>query len=180
MLERKTIVCGGVFAAVSLIFLTMYVAVQESERQAANDPQIQMAEDAASALNAGETLGAVVPGERIDVLKSLAPFIEVFDNAGKPVISSGYLNNVMPTLSSGVFDYVRNRGENRFTWQPESGVRDAAVMTRFNSGFVLVARSLREVEKRESRLLLEVFAGWVILWGTWGIGAHLLKKKAEK
>lgn len=177
MFEKRTLGYIGALAVVSLLFGTIYATVQQNERQSANDPQIQMAEDAAAALSTGEALETVVPGERIDVAKSLATFVEVFDTAGKPVVSSGYLNDAMPTLPAGVFDYVRANGEDRFTWQPERGVRDAAVVTSFNSGFVLVARSIREVEKREDSLLLEVFVAWVLSMAVLGTGIYLLEKE---
>ena len=51
---------------------------------------------------------------------------------------------------------ARQRGENRFTWQPGPGLRYAAVLDHFGGaqpGFVLAARSLREVESRSDQLL---------------------------
>jgi hypothetical protein len=44
---------------------------------------------------------------------------------------------------------------NRVSWQPESGVRIAAVVVVYGGaqpGFVLAGRSLREIEKRESQI----------------------------
>jgi hypothetical protein len=57
-----------------------------------------------------------------------------------------------PTFPPGILDYTRQNGEDRVTLQPESGVRIAAVVVRYNNGFVLAGRSLREVEKRESQV----------------------------
>lgn len=82
----------------------VYLTVQQALRMDANDPQIQMAEDAVSALN------------------------------------------------GGVLDYMRQHGEERVTWQPEKGVRMATVVVRYDKGFVLAGRSMREVEIRISNI----------------------------
>lgn len=133
----------------------VYVTVQQSLRMSLNDPQIQMAEDAASALAAGHNADALIPAITVDVSKSLAPFIIIYDDAGDVVASSAVLHGETPALPSGVLDYTRTRGEDRITWQPESGIRLAAVVVRVGngSGFVLAARNMREVEKREDQTL---------------------------
>jgi hypothetical protein len=82
----------------------VYLTVQQALRMDANDPQIQMAEDAVSALN------------------------------------------------GGVLDYMRQHGEERVTWQPEKGVRMATVVVRYDKGFVLAGRSLREMEIQISNI----------------------------
>jgi hypothetical protein len=48
-------------AVTTLLCGLVYLAVQQSLRQGANDPQIQMAEDAAAALVAGSTPESVLP-----------------------------------------------------------------------------------------------------------------------
>jgi hypothetical protein len=65
-------------------------------------------------------------------------------------------------------DYVKQNGEDRVTWQPEAGVRIAAVIEGYGGaapGYVLAGRSLREVEIREDQA--EFFAGatWVAALG---------------
>ncbi len=166
-----------IFAFVSVVFLTIYAAVQQDYRQSANDPQIQIAEDAAASLDGGGAFQSVILPTRIDIATSLSVFTTVFNDAGQPIGSSGYLNGEMPTLPSGVFNYVRSHGEDRFTWQPEKGVRDAVVVTKYSGGFVLAGRSLREVEKRESALLAEVFVGWLISVAVVASCAYFTKKK---
>ncbi len=145
----------------------VYVAVQQDLRLGGNDPQIQMAEDTAAALSNGQQpISTVLSPFSLDISKSLAPFITVFDDAGNPVGSSGQLDGKMPTLPSGVADYVRTHGEDRITWQPRTGVRIAAVITIYTSGtksgFVLGGRSLREVESREDLVLSQVTAVWLM------------------
>jgi hypothetical protein len=133
----------------------VYLAVQRSLRQGANDPQIQIAEDTAEALAAGGTPESVLPVVQVEISSSLAPFMVVYSETGEPLVSSGRLHGDTPLLPSGVFDYTRQNGEDRVSWQPESGVRIAAVVIAYGGsqpGFVLVGRSLREVEKRISQV----------------------------
>jgi hypothetical protein len=149
---------------VSGLCFLLYGVAQQDLRQGADDPQIQMAEDTATKLATGQQAQNVVPSEKVDIATSLAPYIIVFDTAGKPIASSAQLNGQTPTIPSGVFDVVRQNGEDRITWQPQPGVRSAVVVTQFKgptSGFVLAGRSLREVEKRESSILQIVLVGWV-------------------
>jgi hypothetical protein len=133
----------------------VYLTVQQALRMSLNDPQIQMAEDAASALAAGQSADALVPAAKVDVSQSLAPFLIVYDDNGNVVASSAVLHGETPALPSGVLDYTRTNGEDRITWQPESGVRLAAVVVRVEggSGFVLAGRNMREVEKREDQTM---------------------------
>ena len=135
-------------------------------RESADDPQIQMAEDIAVALTDGQQVQNVVPAGKVDIAKSLATYIIVFDADGKAIASSAQLDGQIPTLPAGVFDYVKHNGEDRITWQPQTGVRSAIVVTQFqgsNSGFVLAGRSLREVEKREDDILQIILVGWVAI-----------------
>jgi hypothetical protein len=144
----------------------LYAAVQQDLRQSANDPQIQMAEDTAAKLADGQQVQNVVPAEKVDIANSLAPYIIVFDATGKPIASSVQLDGQTPTIPSGVFDYVRQNGEDRITWQPQSGVRSAIVVTQFkgpNPGFILAGRSLREVEIREDNIMHLIFLGWIAI-----------------
>jgi len=144
----------------------LYAAVQQDLRQSANDPQIQMAEDTAAKLADGQQVQNVVPSEKVDIANSLAPYIIIFDATGKPIASSVQLNGQTPTIPSGVFDYVRQNGEDRITWQPQSGVRSAIVVTQFkgpNPGFVLAGRSLREVEIREDDIMHLILLGWIAI-----------------
>src|SRR5437879_10362155 len=92
----------------------IYTAVQQDIRQSADDPQIQMAEDTAAKLANGQQLQNVVSSEKVDIARSLAPYIIVFDTTGKPIASSAILDGQTPTIPPGVFDYVRQNDEDRF------------------------------------------------------------------
>jgi hypothetical protein len=164
----KTILRHWLLVAIAVTGLIglLYAVVQQNLRQGANDPQIQMAEDAAAKLASGQSVQNVVPSEKVDITTSLAPYLMVFDDNGNPIASSAQLEGQTPTIPSGVFDSVRQNGEDRITWQPQTGVRSAIVVTQFTgstSGFVVAGRSLREVEKREDGLLQILVAGWVVM-----------------
>jgi hypothetical protein len=149
---------------ITLISGVVYMVEQQALRMNANDPQIQMAEDAASALSRGQSIDSVVPTSKVDIAQSLAPYLVVFDNSGNAIASSGLLHDQSPAIPSGVFESVRQHGEDRITWQPEPGVRSATVVTSYGGahpGFVLAGRSLRLVEERVDQLGLLVGLGWL-------------------
>jgi hypothetical protein len=147
----------------------VYVAVQQVLRHSANDPQIQLVEDTSQLLSNGESPEKVVPTTTVDLGKSLAPFLIVFDATGEPVHSSGLLHGKMPRLPAGVIDYVRKHREDRVTWQPEPQVRIASIIRSYGGakpGFVLAGRSLREVEKREAQAATEAALAWAVVLPT--------------
>ncbi len=149
----------------TLLFSSMYLAVQQDIRIGANDPQIQMAEDAARAAENGANIFSMIPSEKIDIAKSLAPFVMAFDDRAQVSASSAVLDGVTPNIPSGAFDVARLNGENRLTWQPEPTVRQAIVIVYYGGehpGFIVAGRSLREVEKREGMLSLQVGLAWIV------------------
>ena len=160
----------------------LYTTFQQSLRQGANDPQIQMSEDAAAKLADGQPVQNVVPSEKVDIASSLAPYLIIFDANGNPIASSAQLESQIPKIPAGVFDSVRQKGEDRITWQPQTGVRSAIVVKQFKgstSGFVLAGRSLREVEKREDDLLQILVAGWVVMMVVTFVATAILFRKSS-
>jgi len=145
-----------VAVAATVVILLTYVVAQQDLRLGANDPQIQMAEDAAGLLNGGASPPSVVPSANVDMAHSLAPFVIVFDKNGQPLASSALLDGAVPRPPYGVFVSVPAGGRNEITWQPAPDVREATVVVAYRVGFVLAGRSLRVVEERESAL-----SGWV-------------------
>jgi hypothetical protein len=151
--------------AVTAVCGLVYLAVQQDLRQTANDPQIQMAEDAAAALENGAAVESVLPAGKTAIERSLAPFVMAFDDRGAVAGSSATLHEKTPQLPDGILEYVRGHGQDRVTWQPEPGVRIAAVVVRYQGaqpGFILAGRSLREVEVREDNAELEAGAAWIV------------------
>lgn len=142
----------------------VYSVVQQNYRMSLNDPQIQMAEDAAVALAEGADPTSLQGN--VDIGKSLSPYLTIYDDSAKPVASSGKLNGELPAPPQGIFDVARTKGENRISWQPQSDVRSAIVVVHYagdKPGFVLAGRNMREVEERESKLLQMVGLSWAVL-----------------
>jgi hypothetical protein len=149
-------------AAVSACCLLVWVAVQQLWRQDANDPQVQMARDAAARLAAGQApVDTVVPTTTVDVASSLAPFLTVLDARGSIVASSGRVHGALRSVPSGVLDHVRQSGEEEVSWQPEAGVRVATAIVSYPGGFVLTGRSLVESERRIARMGELVALAWL-------------------
>ena len=145
------------------ICMLVYATVQQSLRQGANDPQIQLAEDVKSLLDNGKLATDFNGYDKTDIGKSLSTFILIYDTEGKAVAGTGLLNNSLPTLPTGVLQSAKNLGEDRVTWQPESGVREALVVVPYSKGYVAVGRSLREVEKREQKTFLISVLAWITI-----------------
>jgi hypothetical protein len=143
------------------ILFTLYVTVQQVHRTAADDPQLQMARDIDARISEGRSIEGLFPPDTVEISRSLGTFVTLFNEAGKPIRSTGLLNGRLPQLPAGVFDFSRKNKEDVFTWQPEPGVRMATVVVSTAKGFVAVGRSLREVEIRESHLTSMVLMAWV-------------------
>lgn len=140
----------------------VYTTVQQDLRSGANDPQFQLAEDAVAALNAGATPSTLVGAAKVDVARSLAPFLVIFDASGAVIATDGVLDGHDPVPPGGVLDSARSDPPNTVTWQPRAGVRIAQVSLPWRGGTVLAGRSLREVEQREDQLLSVVSAFWLV------------------
>jgi hypothetical protein len=96
----------------------------------------------------------------VDVARSLAPFVVVFDVAGNVLATDGQLDGHDPVPPLGVLDHARQDPPNAVTWQPRESVRIASVTVPWRLGTVLAGRSLREVELREDRALFLAAVAW--------------------
>jgi hypothetical protein len=160
--------------SVTIMSGLIYITAQQNLRQSANDPQIQMAEDAATALNAGADTLSLISLHTVDIAQSLAPYLLMFDDAGKPIAGSGLLHGQIPTLPAGVLDAARAE-EHRVT---------CAIVIRhidgMHPGYVVAGRSLRETENRESQLTWMVVMAWIVSLFLVALTAMpLLKPKSE-
>lgn len=174
----------------SVLALALYMIPQQVLRQGLNDPQIQLAGDLVAQLEQGAAAANAVPAKQVDMARSLAPFVIVYDEQGSPVASQAVLNGAVPAPPIGVFDFVRQHGEERVSWQPvrgsgsQEGVRIAAVVQRVNGahpGFVLAGRNMREVEARESQVAHMSLLVWLgmlslIVVGTLALGMSMRSK----
>lgn len=152
---------------VTLCSLLIYGTFQQSMRSSADDPQIQVVEDISALLINGTPPQAVLPQDlQISISESLSLYVIIFDANGKVVASTAQLDGKTPVPPPGVFIYTKNHKQDRITWEPKPNMRSAIVVNYYeannNSGFILAGRSLREVEKRISKLTFNIVVGWAI------------------
>jgi hypothetical protein len=176
-----------VLAGISTILaLALYAIPQQVLRQGLNDPQIEMATNLTAILDKyGVTNGlqqkallASGQGANVDMARSLSPFLIVYNDAGQPVGSTAQLDGKTPVPPEGIFNFVRQHGEERVSWQPvlgnAHGVRIAAVIERVNGaqpGFVLAGRNMREVEAREGQMAQMAGFAWLGMLGLIAAGS---------
>ena len=141
----------------------VYAVVQQDLRSGANDPQEQLARDAAIRLDDGASPATVVGSTTVDIASSLAPFIVVYSSTANVLATDGVLDGKAPMLPTGVLDSATRTGRDAVTWQPREGVRVATVTIPWSGGTVTSGRSLRLVEDRESTLLQIVAAAWIAI-----------------
>jgi hypothetical protein len=144
-----------------VIFGTIYTVVQQAQRNDANYPQVQIAEDTAAALNKGDPPLAIAGGN-VNIATSLAPFTIIYDKKGNIFLGSGYLNNKTPKAPPSMLAESRGKPYNAVTWQPQKGVRIASVTVAAKNYYVLSGRSLAQVEKNETHTLQLSLVGGIL------------------
>ena len=109
--RRAVLLFVPLFVAVSACFGMIYLVGQQGLRTAANDPQVQLAEDAAARLSGGATPASVTnASQSVDIATSLAPFVVVQDATGAVLSTNGQLDGAAPTIPKGVLDAARTSG----------------------------------------------------------------------
>lgn len=146
---KRFIPLFGAASILCIVFGTIYVTVQQAQRHDANYPQIQIAADAAAALDRGAKPASLV-GQAVDLNSSLAPFLIIYDKSGHVVTGSGYLNQRLPPAPYGILTAAQGKAYHAVTWQPQERVRIASVTVAANSYYVLSGRSLEQVEANEN------------------------------
>lgn len=145
----------------TLLLLALYISLQQTLRQQANDPQIQLAEDTAQSLERGVPATTLISTTTVELSRSLAPFIMIVRSDGSIVASSGVIDGKAQKPPQGVLDYARTHGQHRVTWQPRSDIRQALVVQPYNDGWVIAGRSLRQTEIRIQQLGTNLLIGWI-------------------
>jgi hypothetical protein len=156
------------FAVLSTVLCAFgYAALQQEIRMSANELPARLAEDAVAVLESGQGTGSMLP-TRVDLARSRSPFVIIVNENGKKMESSAVLHGKTPVPPVGVFDEARMAGENSVTWQPEPGVRIAAVVRKTDAPhplFVLAGQSLQGPEERVQRIGMIALAGWLLSLG---------------
>jgi hypothetical protein len=147
--------------AVSILILSglIFYGIRQNDRGLAYDPLIQPSEYYAKLISNGEAAPeAIVPSEPTqDLGSSVDTFLVIVDDSGKSIGSSLTIGKKLPEVPAEVLDKAKQTGQNLAAWRPQDGPKIAAVITRYTgqaSGYTVVGKSLREVEKREKQLLL--------------------------
>jgi hypothetical protein len=132
----------------------VYLAVQQDLRMGANDVPAQIAQDASAAIAKGAEPFTVTGQEDVDISASLGAWSLVYDDAGKVVAGTPVLDGKQAVPPAGVFTVAKTSGEDRVTWQPRTGVRQAVVAVRIagGKGVVMAGHSLRETEAHVDQL----------------------------
>jgi hypothetical protein len=150
----------GLAIAVTIQAGVIYIAVQQSLRFAANQPQKSMANGAAADLESGKRPADLAKGY-VDMAHTMAPFIIIYDQYGKVVAGNGYLDNRVPQVPIGVLSAAKGHKINEVSWEPSNGVRIAAVSVQGGNYYVLGGRSLEDTEH-----YIKWFGQWLAaLWG---------------
>lgn len=148
---------------ITLVNMLVYVAGQQIYRNSANDPQIEIANRFAAMLNSGLNPAQVAVGPTVDMETSLSMHISIFDSAGNLVASTARVKNKIPIPPAGVFKTAKQDGQDAFTWQPDAGVRCAAVALPYTRGTLIVGKSLRLAEQRIDKLGAIVLLAWALI-----------------
>ncbi len=149
-----TLVCG-----------IIYVTVQQNYRLSANDPQLQLAGDAAVALSKGADPKTLAGSQSVEISESLSAYLVIYDTAGHQLASGANLNGIPLRIPAGVITYVTKNGKDAATWQPAPGVRQAmvGVLSPGQHRFIAFSgRSLSIVEERINLLRKQVLLGWIV------------------
>jgi hypothetical protein len=137
----------------------VYVALLQSYRQNANDPQIELAGTWANQISAGAKDASAIftsGSTTVDPSSGLGVFGVVVDADGKVISSNMKMDGTTPLPPKSVLTVAGADHQNRVTWQPQSGTRIALVVQGYNhagvAGYVLAGRSLKEVDARTAAL----------------------------
>lgn len=152
----------GYAAVVTLLCFLVYIVAQQNFRQSANDPQYQLAQDAANAINNGIAPKSLAGTATLDIASTLSPYLLIYDANGNLVTNNITLDGKTPHLPEGALNSTRSGGTNVVTWQPRPGIRQATVIRVTRNGYIVVAgRSLQTVEDNISTLGMQVLFGWI-------------------
>ena len=163
---------------ITFVLGTVFVIERSALRSSANYPQIQLAGDWADQIARGVDVRKLDLGKTIDPALSLAPFGIVYNQEGNILTASvtGPSGMLQP---EGVFDSADAAAshELRYTWQPVSGQRYAAVLKRADfqneTYYVLSGRNLREVENTISSVLWLSIIGWALAVSATLVAQHV-------
>lgn len=153
------------FVTITLVCGLIFLISQQVVRLGANMQLVQNSQDIAQNVMQQSTIPTNFPPQKVDMAKSLALFFYVYDQNLKLLGTTATLDGSVVEIPKGVLEYAKAKGEDRVTWQPKKGIRNAIVVSYFkgkSEGFIVTGRSLREIEKLEDTLQTLVGVGWIL------------------
>jgi hypothetical protein len=168
---------------ITSIYASLYVLFQQNLRLGANEFSLSFSKDLSNLLASPQTVKSTPLPYQIDLAKSDSAFVILYDSSGKVERSTALIDGKTPDLPQGVLEYTKTHSVNTLTWQPQRGVREAITVRKINrnNGFVLVGRSLAEVEARISQLTTYILIAWVgTLLLTAGVVAVVIPSSHKK
>lgn len=161
--------------AVTGLVLLVHLAVQQDLRMGGNDLPAQIAQDTAASIAKGSEPWTVTGRDDIDIAASLSTWTLVFDDSGTLVAGTPALDGKRAVPPTGVFTVAKTSGEDRVTWQPRPGVRQALVAVRIagGRGVVMAGRSLRETEAHIDQQARIAIAAWAAIMAATLVAALL-------
>ena len=145
----------------SILFGTLYLALQQLDRQSANDAPLRLASQVATEVREGQS-ATIDAQPHVDLSRSLAPFVVIEDAQGTPTAGSGYLDGKLVSLPSGVLSAAAANNQDAVTWQPRRGLRFATVTVPVGTQFVSAGQSLTPIESRDGNLMLITGLAWLV------------------
>ncbi|MED1204405.1 hypothetical protein [Heyndrickxia acidicola] len=157
-----------------------YLVMQQTLRLGANQAPLESAIDAKLALQRGTSPESALPGNKLDASESLDTFVMIYDKKMTPVASSGTINGQIPHYPIDVLKNVALKGEEKVTWQPQRDLRYATVAVRYNHGFIVGARSLKETESLIGSIGNLILAAWIACFVLFSIALAVLYSVMKK
>jgi hypothetical protein len=114
---KRLITLLAAVGVIIIIFGTIYGVVQQAQRNDANSPQIQMAEDTAAQIKGGADPYIASTLSPVNMRVSLAPFTIVYDGKGNPVSGNGYLDGKVPKAPLDMLQDSRSKDYHAVTWE---------------------------------------------------------------
>ena len=151
------------FVILTLTAILVFGAFQFTLRSSANDTPNEISEQISKVIKLGQTpnLGY----DTINPKTDSSPFVIVFDDQKKEVVSNLKTDNQTPNLPSGVLDEVDKKGINSISWEPEKGTRLAVTIKKVETTkkfYVLTGQSLTRAENKIKTILYLVIGFWLV------------------
>lgn len=149
------------FALITILFGTLYVLVLQQNRLQANDNPMNIATEAAAVLAGGVTIPENQIS-RLNVLTTTNPFYMIYDQKGKPIAGSGYIDGKLAELPTGVIQHAEAGKPHAVTWAPVKDKKFATVTVKGSKFYVTSGQSLANVERRADTLRKWWALGYVL------------------